>query len=276
MSAAPAVAVRTRVDFLGVGLDPVSLDEAIEIVERSILERRLGEHACISPTTLMRALDDMEYLDTISSFSLVTADGQSVVWVSRWLGAPVPERVAGADLMMALLPLAADRGYGVYLLGATPDVLRDAEAAIERSYPGIRIVGSRHGYFQTDEEADVVADISRSAADLLFIAMPTPQKEYFVASHRTALNVAFALGVGGTFDIVADRTRRAPGWMQRYALEWVFRLAQEPRRLARRFLVANARYIVLVAKTLRHRRSAARALETKLGRRSTSERDDGL
>jgi N-acetylglucosaminyldiphosphoundecaprenol N-acetyl-beta-D-mannosaminyltransferase len=259
MSAAPTVAVRSRVDFLGVGLDPVTLDEAIDNVERSILERRHGEHSCISPTTLMLALDDAEYLETISSFSLVTADGQSVVWVSRWLGAPVPERVTGVDLMMALLPVAADRGYGVYLLGATPEVLRVAQAAIERSYPGIRIVGTHHGYFQAGEEDDVVAHISRSAADLLFIAMPTPQKEYFLARHRRRLNVAFALGVGGTLDIMAGRTRRAPRWMQRYALEWAFRVAQEPRRLARRFLVGNARFIVLIARTLAHTRWAARA-----------------
>jgi N-acetylglucosaminyldiphosphoundecaprenol N-acetyl-beta-D-mannosaminyltransferase len=251
------VAVQRRVDFLGVGLDPVTLDEAVEIVERLILEGRHGEHGCISPTTLMRALDDPAYLDAISNFSLVTADGQSVVWVSRWLGAPVPERVTGADLMMALLPVAAQQGYGVYLLGATPDVLRDAEAAIERSYPGIRIVGSRDGYFQAGEEADVVADIAGSGASLLFIAMPTPQKEYFVARQGEALSVAFALGVGGTLDIIAGRTKRAPHWMQRYALEWLYRVAQEPRRLARRFLVGNARFIVLVAKSLVHRRLVA-------------------
>jgi N-acetylglucosaminyldiphosphoundecaprenol N-acetyl-beta-D-mannosaminyltransferase len=161
--------------------------------------------------------------------------------------------------MMALLPVAAERDYGVYLLGATPEVLRHAQAAIERSYPGIRIVGSRDGYFQASEEADVVADIARSSADLLFIAMPTPQKEYFIARHRLALNVAFALGVGGTLDIVAGRTRRAPRWMQRYALEWAFRVAQEPRRLARRFLVGNARFVALVARTLLYSKSAARA-----------------
>jgi N-acetylglucosaminyldiphosphoundecaprenol N-acetyl-beta-D-mannosaminyltransferase len=259
MSSGSAVAGGSRVDFLGVGLDAITLHEAIEIIERSIFERGHGEHACISPTTLMRALDDVKYLETISRFSLVTADGQSVVWVSRWLGAPVPERVTGTDLMMALLPVAAERDYGVYLLGATPEVLRDAQTAIERLYPGIRIVGSRDGYFQASEEADVVADIARSAADLLFVAMPTPQKEYFIARHRPALNVAFALGVGGTLDIVAGRTRRAPRWMQRYGLEWAFRVAQEPRRLARRFLVGNARFIALVARTLLYTRSAARA-----------------
>jgi N-acetylglucosaminyldiphosphoundecaprenol N-acetyl-beta-D-mannosaminyltransferase len=250
--------LQRRVDFLGVGLDPVTLDESVEIVERLIRNGCRGEHGCISPTTLMRARDQPVYLDAISGFSLLTADGQSVVWASRWLGSPVPERVAGVDLMMALLPVAAREGYGVYLLGATPDVLRDAESAIVRSYPGIRIDGRRDGYFRDSEEVDVVADIAGSGAKLLFIAMPTPQKEYFVARHREELNVAFALGVGGTFDILAGRTKRAPRWMQRLALEWVFRVAQEPRRLARRYVVGNTRFIFLLTKTLLEARLAAK------------------
>jgi N-acetylglucosaminyldiphosphoundecaprenol N-acetyl-beta-D-mannosaminyltransferase len=219
-------------------------------VERFIAERSPAEHGCLCPTTLIRSREDVRYRETLSRFRLVTADGQSIVWVSRLLGVHVPERVAGIDLMLALLPVAEAKGYRVFLLGTTPDALAEAVESIRRRYPLINIVGAHHGYFLPSEEAAVVAQIAAAKPDLLFLGMETPAKEYFVARHQATLQVPFALGVGWTLDLLAGRKRRAPRWLQRTGFEWAFRVAQEPRRLGRRFLVGNLRFVFLVARQL--------------------------
>jgi N-acetylglucosaminyldiphosphoundecaprenol N-acetyl-beta-D-mannosaminyltransferase len=239
-----------RVDFFGLPLDPLSLDEAVGTVERFIADGTAAEHGCLCPTTLIRSRDDPTYGATLSGFRMVTADGQSIVWVARLLGVHVPERVAGIDLMLALLAVAEAKGYRVFLLGTTPDALAEAIESIRSRYPRIDIVGAHHGYFSAAEEAAVVEEIAAAKPDLLFLGMETPAKEYFVARHQATLQVPFALGVGWTFDYIAGRKRRAPRWVQRVGFEWAFRVVQEPRRLGRRFLVGNVRFVLLVAREL--------------------------
>ena len=252
-----------RVDFFGLPLDPLSIDEAVGTVERFIADGIAAEHGCLCPTTLIRSRDDATYRETLSSFRMVTADGQSIVWAARVLGVHVPERVAGIDLMLALLPVAETKGYRVFLLGTTQDALAEAIESIRRRYPRIDIVGSHHGYFSAAEEAAVIEEIAAAKPDLLFLGMETPAKEYFVARHQATLQVPFALGVGWTFDYIAGRKRRAPRWIQRVGFEWAFRVVQEPRRLGRRFLVGNVRFVLLVARELpsllRSRRMRPRA-----------------
>jgi len=186
----------------------------------------------------------------IDDCELVTADGQAVVWAARLLGQPLPERVTGIDLMDALLAAAARSSHGVFLLGARPDVLARAERAIGLRYPGVRIVGRHHGYFGRDEEERVVASIAEADPDLLFVALETPTKELFLARNRERVATPFVMGVGGAFDVLAGARRRAPRLMQRLGLEWLYRLAQDPRRLARRYVVGNSRFIWLVAREL--------------------------
>lgn len=218
-----------------------------------------GQHASVNAAKVVRLQDDAELRKAIESCELVTADGQPIVWAARLLGHPLPERVAGIDLMEALLERASERGYRVYLLGARAAVLEDAAAEIRRRHPAVSIVGWHHGYFSPSEEAPIVAGIADARPDLLFIALETPQKELFLARHRSVLRVPFAMGVGGAFDILAGRRRRAPHWAQRIGLEWFFRLAQEPRRLARRYFVGNARFAALVARELARSRLWARS-----------------
>jgi N-acetylglucosaminyldiphosphoundecaprenol N-acetyl-beta-D-mannosaminyltransferase len=255
----------SRVDFFGLPLDPLSLDDAVRAVEGLIAEGTAAEHGCLCPTTLIRSRDDPTYRETLSRFRMVTADGQSIVWVSRLLGVHVPERVAGIDLMLALLPVAEAKGYRVFLLGTTPDALAEAVESIRRRYPRITIVGAHHGYFSASEEAAVVAQIAAAKPDLLFLGMETPAKEYFVARHQPTLQVPFALGVGWTFDLLAGRKRRAPRWMQRIGLEWAFRVAQEPRRLGRRFMIGNVRFVLLVARRLPSARRSRREGLRRMG-----------
>jgi N-acetylglucosaminyldiphosphoundecaprenol N-acetyl-beta-D-mannosaminyltransferase len=202
----------------------------------------------------VRFQHDEELRRVIRSCQLVTADGQAVVWAGRVLGQPLPERVTGIDLMHAVLERASEHGYGVYVLGAQAEVLERALGTLRECFPSLRLVGARHGYFQADEEAAVVESIREAAPDVLFVALETPAKELFLARHRDRLRVPFVMGVGGAVDILGGVRRRAPRWLQRLGLEWAYRLAQDPRRLAGRYVVGNTRFTWLVVREFARQR----------------------
>lgn len=249
---------RQRFELLGAPLDPVSLEEAVGIVEEAVGSQRPLRHASVNAPKIVQLRSDPELAAALRRCELVTADGQPVVWAARLLGRPLPERVAGIDLMEALLARAEAQGHPVFLLGAEPDVLQAAATEIRRRHPAIAIAGMRDGYFGAEEEDDVVAEIRATEAKLLFVALPTPRKELFVDRHSGELPV-FAMGVGGAFDVLAGLRRRAPRWAQRAGLEWGFRLAQEPRRLAGRYVDAGVRFFLLLAEELVRTRLLRRA-----------------
>jgi N-acetylglucosaminyldiphosphoundecaprenol N-acetyl-beta-D-mannosaminyltransferase len=246
----------SRFELLGAPIDPLTLRETVDAIEQVIDAGRSVQHASVNAAKVVRLQDDPALREALWSCEFVTADGAAVVWAARLLGRPLAERVAGIDLMEALLERAAGRGYGVYLLGARAEVVAKAAEEMRRRHPTIQIAGSHHGYFAPAEEDEVVAAIAAARPQLLFVALETPQKELFLERHRGVLRIPFAMGVGGAFDILAGRRRRAPSWAQRLGLEWLFRLLQEPRRLWRRYLYGNTRFITLVAKELARKRLA--------------------
>ncbi|MER5535785.1 WecB/TagA/CpsF family glycosyltransferase [Streptomyces mirabilis] len=191
------------------------------------------------------AHDDADLARIIRSCSLVNADGQAVVWASRLLRRLVPERVAGIDFMLALWRSAARNGYRVYLLGAEAAVAE--ETACIATGQGVEVVGHRDGYWDERKEPQVVAGVREARPDILFLAVPSPRKEYFLARRQKELGCALVVGVGGSFDVVAGLRSRAPRWMQRTGLEWFHRLAQEPRRMFLRYAVGNTRFVALTA-----------------------------
>lgn len=250
-----------RLELLGAPLDLLSIEEAVAYVDGLVERGARGQQASLNAAKVVRIRHDPKFAEALRGCDLVLADGQSIVWAAKALGLEVPERVAGIDLMAALLDRAAERGYRVFLLGAHADVIEDAAAEIQRRHPGINIVGAQDGYYPPDEEASIVSAIEAAEPDLLFVAFDTPRKELFLARVRQAARVPFAMGVGGSFDVLAGRRKRAPAWMQRAGVEWLFRLLQEPRRLAGRYLVGNTVFIALVVRELvqTRRRLKARA-----------------
>jgi N-acetylglucosaminyldiphosphoundecaprenol N-acetyl-beta-D-mannosaminyltransferase len=248
-----------RIHLLGAPLDAVTLDDAVKLVDEAVASRRPTLNASLNAAKLVRIQTDSELRESVELCDLVTADGVPVVWAARALGHPVPGRVNGTDLMELLFAHAAERGYSVYLFGSEPGILSGARAEIERRHPAIRIVGTQHGFFAPSEEEAVVRRIAAARPDILFIALGTPQKELFQARHRDELGVPFTMGVGGSFEVLAGVRRRAPRWAQRTGLEWAFRMAQEPRRLAGRYVVGNTRFVYLVGREV---------LRTRLGTRS--------
>ena len=239
-----------RADILGCPIDRLGMADTLVEIERAIAAGRYTQHMAINAAKLVAMHDDPELCEIIDACGLVNADGQSVVWASRLLGDPLPERVAGIDLMDALLELAESRGYGVYFLGARADVLERAVERLREKYPGLHVAGARDGYFADDEAPEVCDEIRASGADLLFVAMSSPRKEYFLGEYGPNLGAPFVMGVGGSIDVIAGVTRRAPAAWQRLGLEWLFRLLQEPRRMFRRYAVTNARFVGLVGRAM--------------------------
>ncbi|HCP47322.1 MAG TPA: glycosyltransferase [Deltaproteobacteria bacterium] len=218
---------------------PVGMQQALNIIEDQILAR--GErsmeapfcHVALNAAKVVAAMENEALANAIRAAGLVTADGVGVLALASRLGQPLPQRVTGIDLMEGLCARAAQRGWSVYFLGGEEGVAAGAAAALKVRYPKLRIAGAEHGFFQVDEVA--AHRVAASGAQLLFIALDTPRKEHFAQQWGAQTGADFVMGVGGAFDVFCGRRRRAPVWVQGLGLEWAFRWAQEPRRLARRY-----------------------------------------
>jgi len=233
-----APAARWPVSILGVPLDVVTMDEALARIAAMVESGR--PHYVVTPNVdfLVQARNNPELHRILCEADLVLCDGQPLVWASRWLGNPLPERVAGADLTPRLLEQAAQKGHRIYLLGATPESNDEACRRLLERYPDLQLVGHYAPPFSPLEQMDHEATICRIRAtepDILLISFGCPKQEQWIARNYRALGVPVCLGLGATIDFLAGRVRRAPAWMQRSGLEWSYRLLQEPRRLFRRY-----------------------------------------
>lgn len=227
--------MRLAVDILGIPVDALGWDEAVDLATDWLLDRQ-GSPAHIvtaNPEMIVRAHGDPRLREVLRSADLVVPDGTGVVWAARTLGRPVPGRIAGIDLTSALLARAADHGRSVFLLGAEPGIAELAGSRLVGRDPDLCIAGTHHGYFAPAESPEVVARINESGADLLLVAMGVPRQELWIAEWRDELKVRVAIGVGGAFDVFAGKVQRAPVWLQRVGLEWAYRVAKEPWRVRR-------------------------------------------
>jgi N-acetylglucosaminyldiphosphoundecaprenol N-acetyl-beta-D-mannosaminyltransferase len=235
-----------RAELFGVPLDLLTMQQSLEECASLIDARVSAQHVVVNAGKYVMMADDPRLRAIVAGCTLVNADGMAVVWAGRILGLNVPERVTGIDLMEELLTVAESRGWPVYFLGATEDVLAMFLERVRTVHPELSVAGSRNGYF--DDDSAVAASIANSGARLLFVAMPTPRKEYFLDEQMDGLGALLAVGVGGSFDVWAGLTRRAPLWMQRAGLEWLYRFAQEPTRMWRRYVVGNTRFLAMLAR----------------------------
>ena len=242
-AAAPA-----RVRVLGCEIDPLTMEETVARCDELVLAGGFAQHMAINAAKLVALRDDDRLREIVNRCELVNADGQAVVWASRLLGAPLPERVAGIDLMLELFGLAERRGWPVYVLGARADVLDTAVRELRGAIRSWSSPATATATSARTEAGDVCREIRDSGARILFVAMSTPRKEYFLGEHGPSLGVPLVMGVGGAIDVVAGVTRRAPRAWQRLGLEWLYRLLQEPRRMLGRYARTNTRFLWLVAR----------------------------
>jgi N-acetylglucosaminyldiphosphoundecaprenol N-acetyl-beta-D-mannosaminyltransferase len=242
---------------LGIPIAAVTLEAALDHIDAAIAARSALHIGVVNAAKIVNMSRDAQLRDSVVASDVVFADGMSVVWASRVLGRPLPERVAGIDLMTGMLARGNRRGYRVYCLGATDEVLDRTIARIATDYPGVRVVGKRNGYFEPDQEAAVAADIAASKADILLVAITSPKKERFMEQWANRLGVPICHGVGGSFDVMAGKVERAPVMWQKLGLEWLYRVKQEPGRLWKRYLTTNAMFTLMVVRDACRRRPGA-------------------
>jgi N-acetylglucosaminyldiphosphoundecaprenol N-acetyl-beta-D-mannosaminyltransferase len=228
--------------LFGLRLDALTMAQVVQRCESAIADRSRTLIGVVNAAKVVKLRADPALRDSLLECDVLVADGQSVVWASRLLGRPLPERVAGIDLFEQLLIVAAKKQMRVYLMGATQTVIDTLVDELPRRFPGLVLAGARDGYFPVEESAVVAKDIAESNADMLFLGMTSPKKEIFLGTYGDDLNVPVLHGVGGSFDIFAGLTKRAPVRWQRLGLEWLYRLLQEPRRLFKRYATTNSAF----------------------------------
>ena len=240
----------TTMELFGLPIQSETMTEALNRVHQAVLTRRKLRIGVVNAAKIVNMQSDPELRESLLDSDVIYADGMSVVWASRILRKRLPERIAGIDLMTGILEQGDKHNYRVFCLGATPEVVDAVCRKFSLQYPGTAIVGSHHGYFNTHEERAVADQIREQEPDVLLVAITSPKKERFMARWADYLDVPVVHGVGGSFDVVADRVKRAPEAWQRLGLEWLFRLKQEPRRLWKRYLLTNTKYAVLTMKEI--------------------------
>jgi N-acetylglucosaminyldiphosphoundecaprenol N-acetyl-beta-D-mannosaminyltransferase len=233
------------VNLLGVGIHAIGMKDVISICEEHIHRKNPLLLGVVNVAKIVNMHQNPALRTGLEQADLVLADGVPIVWLSRMLGDPLPERVAGIDIMLELLKRADRKHYRVYFLGAEKSVLRKVIETVQKNYPGVCIAGYKDGYFTEDQERSVTEDIKGSRADVLFVAISSPKKEIFLGKWRNFIDVPVCHGVGGSFDVFAGVTKRAPLWMQKLGLEWFYRLIHEPRRMWKRYLITNSIFIKL-------------------------------
>lgn len=234
-----------RIDILGALIDAVDMREAERRVADLVRNGRPARVITMNPEFLYRAQRERELLAVANGADLVTADGVGIVWAARMTGSPVPERVTGIDLMLRLVERAAAEGWSIFLLGAAPGVAEEAARRLCQRFPGLKVAGTHHGYFSPAEEDAVVEEIRRSGARLVFVALGAPKQELWIWKHIGELGPVVAMGVGGSFDVIAGRVKRAPAWAQKMHLEWLVRLLRQPSRWRRMTVLPRFAWLVL-------------------------------
>ncbi|WP_334109308.1 WecB/TagA/CpsF family glycosyltransferase [Thermodesulfitimonas autotrophica] len=236
-----------RVYVLGAPVDVVTIAAAVARVSELIARGGTHQVVTLNPEYLYRAQREPDLLAIAREASLVTADGVGVVWAASVYGYSLPGRVTGIDLLVALCDRAAAEGWRVFFLGGQPGVAAAAASRLKAEYPGLMIAGEHHGYFTADEEAMVLEKIKAAAPQLLFVGLGAPKQERWIYKYRQELGNVVAMGVGGSFDVLSGRAKRAPAWMQRWGLEWLGRLFYEPHRWRRMLVLPRFALLVLRA-----------------------------
>lgn len=207
--------------------------EALEAVQNFISSRFPHQVITANAEMVYSAWREPALREVINRAALVTPDGVGVVWAARFLGFPLRERVAGVDLVTRLAAVGAREGWRFFFYGAAPGIAEAAAARLCTLYPGLQVVGTAHGYLSELEEKELLQKITSLRPEVLLVALGAPKQEFWIACHLSLLGVPVCLGVGGSFDVLAGRVKRAPAWMQKTGLEWLYRVGQEPRRLKR-------------------------------------------
>ena len=229
-----------KVDILGVKVDSLTMAEAVKAVEGYVAAKKNVLIATANAEMIMRATHDAELKNILNNAALVVPDGAGTVWAAHHLGHAMPERVAGYDLAQELMK----KKHRFFFFGSAPGIAEKAKEKAQKLYPGIEIVGTRNGFFTASDEVQIIKEIKAAKPDILLVALGVPKQEKWLAKHLKELQVPVAIGVGGTLDVMAGAVKRAPLWMQKAKLEWLFRGLLQPKRAGR--LLALPKFVLRV------------------------------
>ena len=236
--------------LLGVPVHAATMGQTVQLCAAAIENHQPLVIGVVNAAKVVKMHRDQTLRQSVLDSDLILADGISVVWASWLLRRSVPERIAGIDLFLRLLDLANDRGFSVYFLGAEETVCEKLLRRVRKIYPNIKIAGCRDGYFNPADSEKIADHIRGAKPDMLFLGMTSPKKEIFMAKFGKQLDVPVIHGVGGSFDVLAGKVKRAPRLWQQFGLEWLYRVVQEPRRMWRRYLVTNTLFIGLLLREM--------------------------
>jgi N-acetylglucosaminyldiphosphoundecaprenol N-acetyl-beta-D-mannosaminyltransferase len=235
-------------DISGIRMLNLAMDEVIWAIEAALTASGPTRIAFVNADCVNIAAREVDYRQQLAEMDWVLVDGVGMKMAGKILGQPVRDNVNGTDMFPRLCESLARSGHSIFLLGAKPGVADAAAQWAESKYPGLRVAGVHHGYFSAEEEEPIAESIRASGASVLLVALGAPRQEKWINRHTESTGVKLAFGVGGLFDYYSGRIPRAPLWMRKMRLEWIFRLIQEPSRLWRRYLIGNFVFLLRIAK----------------------------
>lgn len=221
------------VEILGLRVDRPAPQEVLDLLARSIEARTPCHVVTADASMVVLARRDPALMQIVRGAELVTPDGAGILWAARLFRTPIRHKISGVDLVADICRLSAQHRWRVFFLGAAPGVAALAADNLRARFPGAQIVGTRDGYFSPADEAQVLADIQAARPDVLLVAFGIPRQEKWITAHKAALQVPVSIGVGGSFDVYSGRVKRAPVWMQKASLEWLYRLASNPKKIGK-------------------------------------------
>lgn len=238
-----------RITIFGAHIDNLTMVETINKIDFATKNKKQIHHVVVNAGKIVSMQTDNQLKESVNQATIINADGQAVVWASKWLKKPLKERVAGIDLFVNLIQNAKENNHKIFLLGATQAVVEKVKNKIAANYSPNVVAGFVNGYFKESEETEIINKIIACKPQMLFVAMTSPKKEMFLYKHKNALkDVNFIMGVGGSFDVFSGNIKRAPLWVQNIGMEWFFRFIQDPFRMWKRYLIGNSKFIALVFK----------------------------
>lgn len=243
--------MENRVKFLNSYIDCIDLETTLKKINEGIKKKRVFYQVSINADKINQMQEDERLRRIINRADIINADGSSVVWAGRLLNLPIKHRVTGIDIFNNLLEISEQEGYRVFFLGATEKSINKMIRVIKNSLPNLQIAGFQNGYYKSDEERIVLDEIKNSDVDILFLGFSSPQKEVWIERNKQYLGIPFIMGVGGSFDILSGKTKRAPQLFQKLGFEWFYRYIQEPKRMHKRYIIGNWKFIKLILKEKR-------------------------
>ena len=250
-----------RVRILNTIIDVLTYKETIDLVEKYVITNTPLHLMGVNADKINEVNENEMMKKIVNSCGIVNADGASVVLASKYLKQNLPERIAGIDLMQDLVKLSEEKHYSIYLLGAKQEVVEKTMRVLKEKHPKLIVKGIHNGYFKEDQYQQISDQLKKLKPDFVFVGITSPMKEYLIEFLQNDGNNCVFMGVGGSFDVISGNIRRAPGWIQKMNLEWLFRVIQEPKRLFKRYFIGNWKFIKAVIKEKRLNKSKGRSIK---------------